>query len=293
MAEVVDRRGPSAPLRVYDGDEVDAYVAGLQAEIARLNTQIAEMSEQLAVAVSAEDLESAERALGRALLQAQLAAEEQATVSSSERDQLLEQTTRERDELRATLARQAVSIEALRVDTERGRTRLEAERLAVVNEAHTEAHRIVAQARADADRIVARAHVDAQDIVRAGAPSAQRQTFPQSTSAPAHRSDLAFAPPSIDLSDAPPPPMGSLVSPPAEPFASSPPPIVVSDLGDGPEELDPSEELDPPEEVSAVDQAHLLLPPPSGPPVIRLNGNNGVPAGVNGDASGRRFRRRT
>lgn len=85
--------------RVYDADEVDRYVAQLQHHVAELQGEVAALRHQLSQSAMAGRDEAAERALGRAMIQAQLAADQATEDAAKEAERIIDDAHRARREI--------------------------------------------------------------------------------------------------------------------------------------------------------------------------------------------------
>lgn len=101
-----------AETRVYDADQVDRYVAELQGRMASLNAELVRLQQEVAVSEGVARDEAAERALGRALIHAQMAADRATEDAAQKAHQLVENAYRQGREVVAHAQEEAERIVA-------------------------------------------------------------------------------------------------------------------------------------------------------------------------------------
>jgi len=148
--------GRQEPQRVYDGDQVDAYVHQLHAQLAELTATVSELREPgTSRSPALGHLEVAERVLGGALAQTEQMANKAVAQAERLRDRLLETANVERDGILASAAQERSRIAEA----------AELERRQVIGSAEQEARAIIESARAEAREILDSARAEARDLV--------------------------------------------------------------------------------------------------------------------------------
>jgi cell division septum initiation protein DivIVA len=310
MSEPPAQAGGSSSLRVYDGDEVDDYIARLHAHVEQLKAEIVALrDESSSGSVAGPASDASERVLGRALLQAQRVADEAVLDGRRQRDALLEAGRMEGESIVDAARRQVAQLVA-GAHAERGAL-LDAARVegdGLLSQARTEAQALLFRTRsqveavaAEWDRYLGTQLAGSRDRILSqfDAVAGQYLTPSPSGTVNGHRplardrvdapiegavvthSAVAHSPyappPAADEVFQGDPPRQSESSPqvlprPLSAPPSSPPPLPAYAAPSGPPAPEPAQRND----VSALASAISAAPPPSGPPVIPLLSTDGT-----------------